>query len=140
MADTARASGWGKPGAPGSPATTSSSPARERIATPFHAGSPWAATAYPRSASSSPSSAANASSASLVSWRQTTSGCRSSSQGSSRGTRCLTEFTFHVAIRTDPTVPAAARGYELRAWRPGSWSRMRTASMRFSRTASTRIE
>ena len=43
---------------------------------------------------------AKASSASLVSCRQTTSGCRSSSHGSSRGTRCLTEFTFQVAIRT----------------------------------------
>ena len=42
----------------------------------------------------------NASSASFVSWRQTTSGLRSSSHGSSRGTRCLTEFTFQVAIRT----------------------------------------
>src|SRR5919197_4030100 len=43
-----------------------------------------------------------ASSASLVSCRQTTSGWRSSSHGSSRGTRCLTELTFQVAIRTDP--------------------------------------
>src|SRR5215204_2767733 len=40
------------------------------------------------------------SSASLVSWRQTTSGRRSSSHGSSRGTRCLTELTFQVATRT----------------------------------------
>ena len=43
-ADTARASWCGKPGPPGSPATTSSSPTRERIATPFHVASPWAAT------------------------------------------------------------------------------------------------
>ena len=43
-ADTARASGWGKPGAPASPTTTSSSPTRERIATPFHVGSPASAT------------------------------------------------------------------------------------------------
>ena len=57
-------------------------------------------------ASSSPSRSTKASSASLVSCRQTTSGRRSSSQGSSRGTRCLTELTFQVAIRTDPTVPA----------------------------------
>ncbi len=40
-----------------------------------------------------------AASASLVSCRQTTSGRRSSSQGSRRGRRCLTELTFHVAIR-----------------------------------------
>ena len=45
VADTARASGCGKPGAPGSRATTSSSPTRDRIATPFHAASPWSATA-----------------------------------------------------------------------------------------------
>ena len=51
-------------------------------------------------ASSSPSSSSNASSASLVSCRQTTSGWRSSSHGSSRGTRCLTELTFQVATRT----------------------------------------
>ena len=48
--------------------------------------------------------ASNASSASLVSCRQTTSGWRSSSQGSSRGIRCLTEFTFQVATRTRRTV------------------------------------
>src|SRR4051794_19282715 len=36
----------------------------------------------------------------LVSCRQTTSGRRSSSHGSSRGSRCLTELTFQVAIRT----------------------------------------
>src|SRR3954454_17894847 len=100
VADTARASRCGKPGPPSRPATTSSSPARERIATPFQVGSPWAATSYPRCASSPPSSSANLSSASLVSCRQTTSGRRSSSHGSSRGTRCLTEVTFQVAIRT----------------------------------------
>jgi hypothetical protein len=44
VADTARASGCGKPGAPASPRTTSSSPTRERIATPFQAASPCAAT------------------------------------------------------------------------------------------------
>ena len=44
VAATARASGCGNPGAPARPATTSSSPTRERIATPFHATSPWAAT------------------------------------------------------------------------------------------------
>jgi len=44
-------------------------------------------------------------SASFVSCRQTTSGRRSSNQGSSRGTRCLTELTFQVAIRTDLKVP-----------------------------------
>src|SRR4051794_29221667 len=70
------------------------------IATPFQAASPCAATSYPRSDSSLPNSSANASSASLVSCRQTTSGCRSSNHGSSRGTRCLTELTFHVAMRT----------------------------------------
>ena len=52
---------------------------------------------------------ANASSASFVSCRQTTSGRRSSSQGSSRGRRCLTELTFQVAIRTDPTVAVSER-------------------------------
>ncbi len=45
VAATARASWCGKPGPPGSPATTSSSPTRERIATPFHDASPCAATA-----------------------------------------------------------------------------------------------
>ena len=44
VAATARASGCGNPGAPSSPRTTSSSPTRERIATPFQAASPWAAT------------------------------------------------------------------------------------------------
>ena len=43
-AETARASRCGKPGPPGSPLTTSASPTRERIATPFQAGSPCAAT------------------------------------------------------------------------------------------------
>ena len=43
---------------------------------------------------------------SLVSCRHTTSGRRSSSHGSSRGTRCLTELTFQVASRTGHTVPA----------------------------------
>ena len=62
------------------------------------------ATAYPRFPSSAPSRSSNASSASLVSCRQTTSGCRSSSHGSSRGTRCLAELTFQVATRTGPTV------------------------------------
>src|SRR6476659_806999 len=76
------------------------------MATPFHVASPCTATAYPRSRSSSPSRSRNASSASLVSCKQTTSGRRSSSQGSSRGTRCLTELTFQVATRTDPKVPA----------------------------------
>ena len=52
-------------------------------------------------ASSSSSSSANASSASLVSCRQTTSGLRSSSHGSSRGSRCLTELTFQVASRIE---------------------------------------
>ena len=55
-------------------------------------------------ASSSPSRSTNPSSASLVSCRQTTSGWRSSSQGSSRGRRCLTELTFQVAIRIGSTV------------------------------------
>ena len=78
LADTARASGRGKPGASARPDTASSSPTRERIATPFHCR--LAVTGRRRShgsASSSPSSSANASSASLVSCRQTTSGCRS---------------------------------------------------------------
>ena len=43
---------------------------------------------------------------SLVSCRHRTSGRRSSSHGSSRGTRCLTEFTFQVTIRTPLTVPS----------------------------------
>jgi hypothetical protein len=46
----------------------------------------------------------------LVSCKQTTSGRRSSSQGSSRGTRCLTELTFQVAIRTDPHATGTADG------------------------------
>src|SRR3954447_25948528 len=54
-------------------------------------------------------SSANASSASLVSCRHTTSGRRSSSQGSSRGTRCLSELTFQVTMRTDPSLSAAPR-------------------------------
>src|SRR5207247_1032069 len=58
---------------------------------------------------SSPTSSRNASSESLVSCRQTTSGCRSSSQGSSRGTRCLSEFTFQVAIR----MPSGYAGSDL---------------------------
>src|SRR3954453_14469004 len=105
VAAIARASGWGNPGAPASPGVTSSSPTFDRIATPFHAGSPWAAVSCPRRSSSSCRSAASASSASLVSCRQTTSGERSSSQGSRRGTRCLIEFTFQVAIRTRPPYP-----------------------------------
>src|SRR5439155_24234780 len=36
---------------------------------------------------------------SLVSWRQATSGCLSSSHGRRRGTLCLTELTFQVATR-----------------------------------------
>ncbi len=35
-AETALASGPGKPGSPGSPACTSSSPALDKMATPFH--------------------------------------------------------------------------------------------------------
>ena len=54
----------------------------------------------PRPSSSEPSSSASLSSASLVSCRQTTSGRRSSSHGSSRGRRCLIELTFQVAMRT----------------------------------------
>ena len=54
---------------------------------------------YPRSSSSAPKRSANASSASFVSCRRRPSGRRSSSQGSSRGRRCLTELTFQVAIR-----------------------------------------
>src|SRR5205807_965269 len=63
-----------------------------------------------RLASSSPSSTANASSVSLVSCRQTTSGRRSSNHGSSLGTRCLTELTFQLATRTPRHVSAAAAG------------------------------
>src|SRR6476646_2360827 len=100
VAATARASGCGTPGAPARPVATSSSPARERIATPFHAASPCAATSYEREASSSFRSSAKASSASFVSCRQTTSGRRSSSHGSSRGSRCFTELTFQVARRS----------------------------------------
>ena len=45
VAAIARASGCGKPGrVRRAPRTTSSSPTRERIATPFHVASPWAAT------------------------------------------------------------------------------------------------
>ena len=41
---TARASGCGNPGSPASPRTMSSSPTRDRIATPFQRASPWYAT------------------------------------------------------------------------------------------------
>jgi hypothetical protein len=100
VAATARASGLGKPGAPAKPRTTSSKPTREQMATPFHCTSPCSASSYPRRPSSSESSSVNAVSLSLVSCRHTTSGCRWSSHGSNLGTRCLTEFTFQVAIRT----------------------------------------
>ena len=40
VAEMARDSGPGKPGAPSIPATTSSSPTRDRIATPFQVASP----------------------------------------------------------------------------------------------------
>jgi len=40
VADTARASGSGNPGAPARPGTTSSNPTLDRIATPFHCTSP----------------------------------------------------------------------------------------------------
>src|SRR5947209_9915926 len=73
-------------------------PTRERMATPFHVASPWTAASYPRSASASPSRPVNSGSATLVSWRHTTSGRRWSSQGTSRRTRCRSEFTFQVAI------------------------------------------
>ncbi len=61
----------------------------------------------------------NASSGSLVSCRQTTSGWRSSSQGSRRGSRCLIELTFQVAIRTQMTVASTAAPATLAAkpWR-----------------------
>src|SRR4051794_3868517 len=107
VAAMARASGFGKPGAPSMPATTSSRPTRDRIATPFHAPCPWAATSYPRSDSSLPISSANASSASFVSCRHRTSGLRSSSHGSSRGTRCFSELTFQVTIRMPVSVGQA---------------------------------
>src|SRR3954447_4991121 len=55
-------------------------------------------------------SSPKASSAILVSCRQRTSGRRSSSHGSSRGTRCLSELTFQVTIRT----PASVEPVELR--------------------------
>src|SRR5205823_7031333 len=122
-------SGSGKPGAPGTPIATSSTPTRERIATPFHCGEPFSASSYPRPLSSSPRSASNASSVSFVSCRQTISGRRSSSQGSRRGTRCLTEFTFHVATRTgaphasaqERPVARAARSLQLRRHGPALW-------------------
>ena len=60
-------------------------------------------------ASSAPRSSANLSSASLVSCRQTTSGRRSSSHGSRRGSRCLTELTFQVAMRTAARYRRGAR-------------------------------
>src|SRR3954470_17357341 len=107
VAAIARASGCGKPGAPSRPGTGSSRPTRDRMATPFHAGSPWAATSYRRVARSPARSAAKASSASFVSCRHTTSGRRSSSHGRNRGTRCLIELTFQVAMRiaSDGTPP-----------------------------------
>ena len=58
---------------------------------------------------SSPSSSASASSVSLVSCRQTTSGRRSSSHGSNRGIRCFSELTFQVAIRTATRYPRCGR-------------------------------
>src|SRR3954470_2112952 len=107
VAAIARASGCGKPGAPSRPGTGSSRPTRDRMATPFHAGSPWGAAPYRAVASSPARSAAKASSASFVSCRHTTSGRRSSSHGRNRGTRCLIELTFQVAMRiaSDGTPP-----------------------------------
>ena len=44
-AETALASGTGKPGSSGSPVSTSSSPALDKMATPFHWACPWTANA-----------------------------------------------------------------------------------------------
>ena len=43
VAETARASGSGKPGSPGNPRRTSSSPVRDKMATPFHRPVPYTA-------------------------------------------------------------------------------------------------
>src|SRR3954468_7176914 len=94
----ARASGSGYPGSPSKPCRTSSSPIRDSSATPFHRPCPYAATAYPSSATSGGKPSAGT----LVSCRQTTSGLVSASHSSSRGNRALTEFTFQVAKRIRP--------------------------------------
>ena len=57
-------------------------------------------------------------SASLVSWRQTTSGSMSASQASTRGMRAFSELTFQVAKRTRANLapgPSARRGAGLAA-------------------------
>ena len=99
VAETARASGFGKPGGSLDPATTSSSPTRERIATPFQAASPW-----PRTRSRARKLVAEQFVEGVVGelglLQAHDVGPALSSHGSSRGSRCLTELTFQVAIRT----------------------------------------
>ena len=65
--------------------------------------------------------AGNALSASLVSWRHTTSGSTSSSHDSTRNRRAFSELTFQVARRTRPTIAGADRR-TIRAVEATCWS------------------
>src|SRR3954466_979856 len=115
----ARASGSGYPGSPSKPCRTSSSPIRDSSATPFHRPCPYAATAYPSSATSGGKPSAGT----LVSCRQTTSGLVSASHSRSRGSRALTEFTFQVAKRIRPACRILAGGQARRAGSaPAAWA------------------
>src|SRR3954468_17799386 len=84
------------------------------MATPFQRPSPECTASYPSALSSLNG---NVLSAHLVSCSATTSGCTSSSHGSSRGSRAPIELTFQVASLTDARLrsrgagpPSAARG------------------------------
>src|SRR5829696_626475 len=83
--------------APSNPEVTSATPARDRIATPFHCPGPWCTESYP---SDWKVSCGNESSDSLVSWRHSTSGWAYCSHSSTRGRRAFSELTFQVAKRT----------------------------------------
>ncbi len=69
--------------------------------------------------------AGKAVSASLVSWRQTTSGCTSVSQSSTRCSRAFREFTFHVARRIPATLWGSADGRTFDRRRSGTGVRTR---------------
>src|SRR5438552_9756892 len=99
MAESSRASpSYGSTGAvPSNPEVTPPTPARDRIATPFHCPGPWCTESYP---SDWKVSCGNESSASLVSCRHRTSGCAYWSHSSTRGRRAFSELTFQVAKRT----------------------------------------
>ena len=117
IAETARASGWGNPGAPGIPVDHAVQAGPGEDGHPVPPRLAVDGDGVPPGVEIVAQQAVNASSASLVSCRQTTSGWRWSSHGSRRGIRCLTEFTFHVATRTGLTVaqPPAARQQQRKA-------------------------